>query len=46
VFTYAEGHHFLEEILTLDDQILETIKSLTEHSEVSQCSLADWEKLF
>lgn len=44
VFTYAKNHHFLEKISTLDDHILKTIKSLTEHLEVSQCSLADWEK--
>ena len=44
VFTYAKNHHFLEKISTLDDHILKTIKSLTDHLEVSQCSLADWEK--
>ena len=44
VFSYAKDHHLLEEISTIDDQILKTIKSMTDHLEVSQCSLADWEK--
>ena len=44
VFSYAKDHHLLEEISTIDYQILKTIKSMTDHLEVSKRSLADWEK--
>ncbi|MDB9451406.1 hypothetical protein [Dolichospermum circinale] len=35
---------FLEGVSTLDYQLLKTIKNMTSHLEVSQCSLGDWEK--
>ncbi|MBD2499961.1 nucleoside triphosphate pyrophosphohydrolase family protein [Anabaena azotica] len=44
VFSYAKHHGFLEGISTLDYQLLKTIKNITAHLEVSQCSLGDWEK--
>jgi NTP pyrophosphatase (non-canonical NTP hydrolase) len=44
VFSYAKDHSFLEGISTVDYQLLMTIKSMTSHLEVSQCSLGDWEK--
>lgn len=44
VFSYAAKHSYLEEVSILDDQLLATIKSMTLHLEVSQCSLCDWEK--
>jgi NTP pyrophosphatase (non-canonical NTP hydrolase) len=44
VFSYAQKHNFLEGISTLDYQLLKTVKSMTEHLEVSACSLGDWEK--
>lgn len=44
VFSYAQKHNFLEGISTLDYQLLKTVKSMTEHLEVSKCSLSDWEK--
>jgi NTP pyrophosphatase (non-canonical NTP hydrolase) len=44
VFSYAKDHNFLERVSTLDYQLLKTIKNMTSHLEVSQCSLGDWEK--
>lgn len=44
VFSYAKDHQFLEAVSTLDYQLLKTIKNMTSHLEVSQCSLGDWEK--
>lgn len=44
IFSYAKNHGFLERVSTLDYQILKTIKNMTCHLEVSQCSLGDWEK--
>ncbi|ODG99555.1 nucleotide pyrophosphohydrolase [Nostoc sp. KVJ20] len=44
VFSYAKNHGFLEGVSTLDYQLLKTIKNMTSHLEVSQCSLGDWEK--
>jgi NTP pyrophosphatase (non-canonical NTP hydrolase) len=44
VFSYAKDHGFLEGVSTLDYQLLKTIKNMTSHLEVSQCSLGDWEK--
>jgi hypothetical protein len=34
----------LEGVSALDYQLLKTIKNMTSHLEVSQCSLGDWEK--
>lgn len=44
VFSYAKDHQFLEGVSTLDYQLLKTLKNMTSHLEVSQCSLGDWEK--
>lgn len=44
VFGYAKDHGFLEGIDTLDYQLLRTIKNMTSHLEVSQCSFGEWEK--
>lgn len=44
IFTYAKDHAFLEGISAIDYQLLKTIKNMTGHLEVSQCSLGDWEK--
>lgn len=44
VFSYAKDHGFLEGVVTIDDQLLKTIKNMTLHLEVRECSLGDWEK--
>lgn len=44
VFDYAKKHSFLESVESLDYTLLRTIKSLTEHLEVSSQSLYVWEK--
>ncbi len=44
VFSYAKDYGFLEGVSTLDYQLLKTIKNMTSHLEVSECSLGDWEK--
>lgn len=44
VFSYAQDLDLLEGVSTLDYQLLKTIKNMTSHLEVSQCSLGDWEK--
>jgi len=43
-FDYAKRHAFLEGVSTLDYGFLNTIKSLTEHLEVSVRSLHTWER--
>lgn len=44
VFSYTKDHAFLEGVTTLDYRLLKTLKSMTSHLEVAQCSLGDWEK--
>lgn len=44
VFSYAKDHDFLAGVKVIDYQLLKTIKNMTSHLEVSQCSLGDWEK--
>jgi NTP pyrophosphatase (non-canonical NTP hydrolase) len=44
VFDYAKKHNFLEGVSALDYHLLKTVKSVTSHLEVSQCTVADWEK--
>jgi len=44
VFSYAKDHNFLEGVSAIDYQLLKTIKNMTSHLEVAQCSLGDWEK--
>ncbi len=43
-FDYARRHDFLQGIATLDSQLLDIIKGMTSHLEVSQCTTADWEQ--
>ena len=42
-FDYARRHHFLDGVATLDSQLLRTIKEMTSHLEVRQCSTGEWE---
>ncbi len=44
VFSYAKRHNFLKGVTTLDYQLLSTIKDMTLHLEVAQCSLGSWER--
>lgn len=43
-FRYATDHGFLTETSTVDFQLLKTIKSMTDHLEVSERTTGDWEK--
>ncbi|MBD2538650.1 nucleoside triphosphate pyrophosphohydrolase family protein [Coleofasciculus sp. FACHB-SPT36] len=44
VFSYAKNHAFLEGVSAIDYHLLRTIKEMTSHLEVAQCSLRDWAK--
>jgi len=44
VFQYADYHHFLKDIGSVDYTLLKTIKSLTSRLEVAQCAVGDWER--
>lgn len=44
IFSYGKDHSFLEGVDTIDYAFLKTIKNMTCHLEVSQCSTGDWEK--
>ena len=43
-FEYARRHHFLEGVAALDYQLLRTIKDMTSHLEVRQCTTGEWEQ--
>ena len=43
VFDYARRHHFLDRVAVLDYQLLRTIKEMTSHLEVRQCTTGEWE---
>ncbi len=43
-FDYARRHHFLEGVAALDFQLLRTIKDMTSHLEVRQCTTGEWEQ--
>ena len=43
-FDYARRHRMLEGVATLDFQLLRTIKDMTSHLEVRQCSTGEWEQ--
>ena len=43
-FEYARRHHFLEGVTALDYQLLRTIKDMTSHLEVQQCTPGEWEQ--
>lgn len=44
VFSYAKDRNFLAGVSAIDYQLLKTIKNMTSHLEVANCSLGDWEK--
>jgi NTP pyrophosphatase (non-canonical NTP hydrolase) len=43
-FDYARRHHMLDGVSVLDFQLLRTIKGMTSHLEVSQCTTGEWEE--
>ncbi len=43
-FDYARRHHFLDGVAALDFQLLRTIKDMTSHLEVRQCTTGEWEQ--
>ena len=43
-FEYARRHHFLEGVGALDYRLLRTIKDMTSHLEVCQCTTGEWEQ--
>lgn len=43
-FDYARRHRMLEGVGVLDFQLLRTIKDMTSHLEVKQCSTGEWEQ--
>ncbi|MEB3179288.1 MAG: nucleoside triphosphate pyrophosphohydrolase family protein [Nostocaceae cyanobacterium] len=43
VFSYAKNHDFLDGVPAIDYNLLKTIKNMTSHLEVRDCSLADWQ---
>ena len=44
VFDYARRHGMLGGVATLDFQLLRTIKDMTSHLEVRQCTTGEWEQ--
>jgi hypothetical protein len=43
-FDYARRHHMLEGVNVLDFQLLRTIKDMTSHLEIKQCTTGEWEQ--
>ena len=43
-FDYARRHHMLDGVNVLDFQLLRTIKDMTSHLEVRQCTTGEWEQ--
>ncbi len=43
-FNYARRHRMLVGVSTLDFQLLRTIKDMTSHLEVSQCTTGEWQR--
>ena len=43
-FDYARRHRMLEGVSAIDFQLLRTIKDVTSHLEVKQCSTGEWEQ--
>jgi NTP pyrophosphatase (non-canonical NTP hydrolase) len=43
-FDYARRHRFLDGVAALDFQLLRTIKDMTSHLEVRQCTTGEWEQ--
>ena len=44
VFDYARRHRFLDGVAAIDFQLLRTIKDMTSHLEVRQCTTGEWEQ--
>lgn len=44
VYSQAKNHDFYHNITRVDDTVIETIKSLVDHLEVSMCTSLEWEK--
>lgn len=44
VFAYASRHGFFDELQHVDNDLLQTIMTMTAHLEVSHCRPADWEQ--
>lgn len=44
VFDYARRHRMLEGVSALDFQLLRTVKDMTSHLEVNQCTTGEWEQ--
>ena len=44
VFDYARHHHMLDGVRSLDFQLLRTIKDMTSHLEVRECTTGEWEQ--
>jgi NTP pyrophosphatase (non-canonical NTP hydrolase) len=45
VFSYAQNHAFLEDVHSLDYDLLRTITGMTQHLEVSACTPSQWERM-
>jgi NTP pyrophosphatase (non-canonical NTP hydrolase) len=43
-FDYARRHHMLNGVSVLDFQLLRTVKDMTSHLEVQQCTTGEWEQ--
>ncbi len=43
-FDYARRHRMLEGVAALDFQLLRTVKDMTSHLEVRQCTTGEWEQ--
>ena len=43
-FDYARRHYFLDGVSAVDSQLLRTIKDMTSHLEVCQCTTGEWEQ--
>jgi predicted Rdx family selenoprotein len=43
IFAYAKDYNWLEGKASVSSELLRTIKSMTAHLEVAQCSTGDWE---
>ena len=43
-FDYARRHRFLEGVAAVDFQLLRTVKDMTSHLEVRQCTTGEWEQ--
>jgi hypothetical protein len=44
VFSYASRHGFFDQLKHVDNELLQTVMTMTAHLEVSNCRPADWEQ--